>query len=328
MLLKAGIIGGGWIARRHVPAIDAAQDLELVAACDADLSLARAIAEPRGARAYDEWARMLECEQLDVLWVCTPPLFHREPTVAALAKGTHVYLEKPIARTRADAEAIVDAAAASDAVCMVGYQWHASELLDEVREAVRDRPVGMLIGRNYGPVAARPWFVDRTQGGGQILERGSHHIDFQRAIAGEVVAVRAFSGSTELAQHDRGEGTIEDVLALGLHFESGALGSVNMAWTAAGQPELYSVDVIGQDVSVWLELGPDRFTARGVAAGTRLDAEYGDPFDRSVSRFVEVIRSGDSSRVFCTPDNALRTLIVALACERALSLDGAILIDG
>lgn len=328
MPLKAGIIGGGWIARRHVPAIDAAQDLELVAACDADLSRAQAIAEPRGARAYDEWARMLEREQLDVLWVCTPPMFHREPTVAALARGTHVYLEKPIARTRADAEAIVDAAAASDAVCTVGYQWHASELLDEVREVVRDRPVGMLIGRNYGPVAARPWFVDRTQGGGQILERGSHHIDFQRAIAGEVVAVRAFSGSAELARHDRGEAAIEDVLALGLHFESGALGSVNIAWTAAGQPELYSIDVIGQDVSVWLELGPDRFTARGVAAGRQLDAEYGDPFDRSISRFVEVIRSGDRSRVFCTPDNALRTLIVALACERALSLDGAILIDG
>ena len=328
MPLKAGIIGGGWIAQRHVPAIDAAEDLELVAACDADLSRAEAIAGARGARAYDEWAPMLDREQLDVLWVCTPPLFHRDPTVTALGRGIHVYLEKPIARTRADAEAIVEAAAASDAVCMVGYQWHASELVDEVREAVGDRPVGMMIGRNYGPVAARPWFVDRTQGGGQILERGSHHIDLQRAIAGEVVAVRAFRGSTQLAHHDRGEGTIEDVLALGLHFKSGALGSVNMAWTAAGQPELYSVDVIAQDVSIWLELGPERFRARGVAAGTQLDSEYGDPFDRSVARFVEVIRSGDRSRVFCTPDDALRTLIVALACERALSLDGTSLIEG
>jgi predicted dehydrogenase len=328
MPLKAGIIGGGWIAQRHVPAIDAAEDLELIAACDADLSRAEAIAEARGARAYDEWAPMLDREQLDVLWVCTPPLSHRDPTVAALGRGIHVYLEKPIARTRADAEAIVEAAARSDAVCMVGYQWHASELIDEVREAVGDRPVGMLIGRNYGPVAARPWFVDRTQGGGQILERGSHHIDLQRAIAGEVVAVRAFRGSTQLAQHDRGEGTIEDVLALGLHFKSGALGSVNMAWTTAGQPELYSVDVIAQDVSIWLELGPESFRARGVAAGTQVDCEYGDPFDRSVARFVEVIRSGDRSRVFCTPDDALRTLIVALACERALSLDGTSLIDG
>lgn len=327
MSLKAGIVGGGWIAQRHVPAIDAAGDLELVAACDLDLTRAQAIAGPRGARAYDEWAPMLEREQLDVLWVCTPPLFHRDPTVAALGRDIHVYLEKPIARTRADAEEIVDAAARSDAVCMVGYQWHASELLDEVRKAVGDRPVGMLIGRNYGPVAARPWFVDRTQGGGQILERGSHHIDLQRAIAGEVVAVRAFSGSTELAQHDRGEGSIEDVLVLGLDFESGALGCVNMAWTAAGQPEHYSIDVLGRDVSIWLELGPERFAARGVTAGGVVDVAYSDPFDRSVSRLLEVVRSGDRSRVFCTPDDALRTLTVALACERALAVDGTIRID-
>jgi predicted dehydrogenase len=271
---------------------------------------------------------MLDHEQLDALWVCTPPMFHREPTVAALGKGIHVYLEKPIARERADAEAIVRAAAGSDGVCMVGYQWHASELLDEVREAVMNRPVGMLIGRNYGPVAVRPWFVDRMQGGGQILERGSHHIDLQRAIAGEVTAVQAFSGSTELAQHDRGEGAIEDVLALGLHFASGALGTVNLAWTAAGQPELYSVDVIAQDVSIWLELGPERFRARGVAAGAQLEAEYGDPFTRSVCRFVEAIRSGERSRVFCGPEDALRTLIVALACERALSVDGTVPVDG
>jgi predicted dehydrogenase len=271
---------------------------------------------------------MLDREQLDALWVCTPPMFHREPTVAALGKGVHVYLEKPIARTREDAETIVRAAAASDAVCMVGYQWHASELLDVVREAVADRPVGMLIGRNYGPVAVRPWFVDRAQGGGQILERGSHHIDLQRAIAGEVVAVQAFSGSTELAQHDRGEEAIEDVLALGLHFASGTLGSVNMAWTAAGQPELYAVDVIAQEASIWLELGPERFIARGVVAGAELDVEYGDPFDRSVCRFVELIRSGDRSRVFCTPEDALSTLTVALACERALSVGGTILIEG
>jgi myo-inositol 2-dehydrogenase / D-chiro-inositol 1-dehydrogenase len=326
--LNVGIIGGGWIARRHVPAIDAAEDVELVAACDSDLPRAQAIAEPRGARAYDHWAEMLDREQLHALWVCTPPSFHRDPTIAALGRGIHVYLEKPIARARTDAEAIVAAATGTDAICMVGYQWHATELLEELRAALGDRPIGMLIGRNYGPVAARPWFVDRTQGGGQILERGSHHIDLQRAIAGEIVAVEVSSGSIELARHDRGERSIEDVVALLFHFESGALGSVQIAWTEVGQPELYSLDVIARDASIWLELGPDNFRARGVASGRELDAAYADPFDRSVSRFLEVVRTGDRSRVFCTPDDALRTLIVALACERALADGGTVAVDG
>ena len=129
--LRAGIIGGGWIARVHVPAIDAEPGLELVAACDTDSERAEAISGPRGGTAYTRFEEMLEHEQLDVLWVCTPPLFHRGPVEAALARGVHVYLEKPIARTLEDADAIVAAASSSRAICAVGYQYHASELLDD-----------------------------------------------------------------------------------------------------------------------------------------------------------------------------------------------------
>lgn len=325
--LAAGIIGGGWIARRHVPAIDAAEGVDLVAACDTDLTRAEAIAEPRRARAYREWEEMLERELLDALWVCTPPLRHRDPAVAALESGIHVYLEKPIARTLADAEAIAAAAAQSEAICAVGYQWHASELLDVARDAARDQAIGMLVGRNYGPVAGRAWFIDPAQGGGQVLERGSHHIDLQRAIAGEIASVEAVGGSVRLTGGGAREG-IEDVVALTFHFQSGALGSVSIAWTADGQPELYSLDVLAGDASIWLELGPQEFRARGTARGTPVYGTYRDPFERSVSRFLEVARSGERSRVFCAPEDAMRTLNVALACEQALTKGEAIAVPG
>jgi predicted dehydrogenase len=325
--LAAGIIGGGWIARRHVPAIDAAEGVDLVAVCDTERSRAEAIAAPRHARAYRNWEDMLETERLDALWVCTPPLLHRQPTVAALERGIHVYLEKPIARTVPDGEAIAATAAGSDAICMVGYQWHASELLERVREATSDQAIGLLAGRNYGPVAGRPWFIDRAQGGGQILERGSHHIDLQRAIAGEIEAVEAIASPVKLARTET-RGNIEDVLTLMFHFAGGALGSVSMAWTADGQPELYALDIITSDASIWLDLGPQQFRLRGMAGGVNLDASYGDPLDRSVARFLEAARSGDRKRVFCTPDDALSTLGVALACERALTHGGPVPVQG
>jgi myo-inositol 2-dehydrogenase / D-chiro-inositol 1-dehydrogenase len=315
--LAVGIIGGGWIARRHVPAIIAARGVELVAVCDTELSRAQAIAGSSGARAYREWEEMLEREQLGAVWVCTPPLFHREPAVAAIERGMHVYLEKPIARTLADGEAIAAAAERSDVICAVGYQWHATELLDVVRDATRGQSIGLLTGRNYGPVAGRPWFVDRAQGGGQVLERGSHHIDLQRAIAGEIAAVEAVGAPVKLTG-GQVQGNIDQVVSLTFHFRNGALGSVNIAWTHDGQPELYSLDVIGSDASLWLELGPDRFRVQGVAGGTELDDAYADPFDRSVSRFLEAVQARDRTRVFCSPADALRTLNVALACERAL----------
>ncbi|HLY50889.1 MAG TPA: Gfo/Idh/MocA family oxidoreductase [Solirubrobacteraceae bacterium] len=319
MTLRVGIIGAGWIAQRHVPAIDGADGASLVAVCDADVSRARAIADPRGIPAYREWEEMLDREALDALWVCVPPLFHSGPTVAALELGTHVYLEKPLARSVPEGEKIAAAARRSSAVCMVGYQWHASELLDVVRAALGERRVGMLIGRNYGPAAARAWVIDRRQGGGQILERGSHHIDLQRAIAGEIVAVEAREGSVELASHERTGDSIEDVLALVFHFAGGGLGTVNLAWTAEGQPELYALDVIGQDSSIWLELGPVKFRALGRAGAEEINVSYGDPFHRSVGRFFDAVRTGDGARIFCTPEDALETLRVAVACEEALA---------
>ncbi len=329
--LRVAIIGGGWIASRHAPVLDAAAGVELVAVCDRDLPRAEALASPRGAHAYERWEQMLERESLDVVWVCTPPLAHREPAVTALEAGIHVYLEKPIARTLADAEAIVASAARSDAICAVGYQWHASELVDAVREATAGQTIGMLVGRNYGPVAARPWFMDPGQGGGQILERGSHHIDLQRTIAGEIETVAAVSGPVRLAQAADRPGadapaSIEDVAALIFHFRRGALGSVHMAWTRDRQPELYAVDVIASDATLALELGPENFRLTGVSAGRKLKLESDDPLGRSIGRFLEVVRSGDRSRLFCTPADALRTLIVVLACERALGVGGNVIV--
>lgn len=317
--MRAGIIGGGWIAGRHVPAIDAAGGVDLVAACDTALERAEAIARPRGAHAYARWEEMLERERLDLLWVCTPPLHHRGPVLAALAAGVHVYLEKPIARGVDDAEAIVAAArAAPGTVCAVGYQWHATELLEDARAALRGQTVGMMVGRNFGPVAGRPWFMDRAQGGGQVLERGSHHIDLQRSLAGEIVAVRAMAGSVPLAQAQGERGDIDDAVTLVLHFASGALGCVHSAWSREGQPELYATDVLAADATIALELGPRAFRIGGQSAGRALSGEYGDPLDRSVARFLEAARAGDPDRVFCRPADALRTLVVAVACERAL----------
>jgi myo-inositol 2-dehydrogenase / D-chiro-inositol 1-dehydrogenase len=319
MGLRAGMIGGGWITRVHAPAIDAADDVDLVAACDLDLARAEAIAGPRGGRAYTSWEEMYEREELDLVWVCTPPLHHRAPTLAALAAGIHVYLEKPIARTAEDAEAIAAAAsAASGTVCAVGYQWHATELLGDARRALEGQRAGMLIGRNFGPVSGRPWFMDRAQGGGQLLERGSHHIDLQRAIAGDIAAVQATAGSVRLAQADGPRGNIDDAITLLFHFASGALGCVHTAWSRDGQPELYAADILAADATIALELGPDRFRITGRAGGCDLEAEYGEPMHRSIARFLGAVRVGGPGAVPCTPADALQTLRVVLACEQAL----------
>jgi myo-inositol 2-dehydrogenase / D-chiro-inositol 1-dehydrogenase len=317
--MRVGLLGAGWIAESHVPHIVSAADAELVAVCDIDAARARAIAEPLGAIVYNDWQAMLEMEALDALWVCTPPRHHRAPTVAALEHGIHVYLEKPIARDVPDAEAIVAAAQASPAVCAVGYMWRGSELLERTRQLLGSEAVALLVSRNYGPVAARPWFMDRAQSGGQILERASHHIDLQRAIAGEVAAVQASGGGVALAQAQLADSGIEDVLVLTLHFAGGAVGTFSGAWTADDQPHVHALDVLERRTTLTLDFGTGGHSLHGRAGDTELSETYGSPIARSVARFLEAAAAGDREGVFCTPADALGTLKVAVACETALA---------
>ena len=316
-MIRVGILGAGWIAADHAAALAKRDDVEIAAVCDLDLGRAGRLAE--GAAVYEHWRDLLDRERPDAVWVCLPPLAHREPTIAALERGVHVYLEKPVARTLPDAEAIVAAAEAGDAICAVGYQWHATDLLDDLRAALDGQEVSLLVGRSIGPTGTRPWFLDRAQGGGNVLERGSHQIDLARTIAGEVGRVQAAASAVLLGQAEGEPGDIEDGATLVLHHDNGALTTIVVGWTRTGQPGLYAVDVIATEATLQLALDPD-FTLTGVSRGQALEARATmHPFERSIGRFLAAVRDGDPSRVVCTPRDAAGTLAVALACERALA---------
>jgi predicted dehydrogenase len=317
-VFRVGILGAGWIAADHAAALEKRDDAEIVAVCDLDLERARNLA-PEGAAVHERWQDVLEREQLDAVWVCLPPLAHRDPTVAALERGIHVYLEKPIARETDDAQAIVAASERSEAVCAVGYQWHATEVLDDLRSALDGQEISLLAGRSIGPTGSRPWFLDRAQGGGNVLERGSHQIDLARAIAGDVVRVQAAASGVLLGQAEGERGDIEDAATLVLHHANGALATIVLAWTRQGLPGIYGVDVVASEATLRLALDPD-FSLEGVSKGKPVEARGTvHPFERSIARFLEAARAGDKERVFCTPRDAAGTLAVANACERALA---------
>src|SRR5207253_273797 len=99
---------------------------------------------------------------------------------------------------------------------------------------------------------------------------------------------------------------------------SGAVGTIAIAWTRAGMPGLYSVDVVAEHATLGLALDPD-FRLSGASRGEPIAVRAAQhPFERSLARFLEAARERDPSRVFCMPADALETLAVAEACERAL----------
>ena len=322
MTLRLGMIGAGWIAREHLASISALDGAELVAVADLDAGRARALAADAGATAYADWAEMLDAEALDAVVVCTPPLQHRDPCLAAIERGLGVYLEKPVARTREDARAI--AAAAQGAVVAVGYQYRAIDFLADLRAGAKDDPPGLLFSYSVGATAGRPWFVHQAEGGGQVLERASHHIDLQCAIAGEVEWVQGAGTRVDLAGTDRPQDSdIDDVLALSLGFRSGALGSVLCAWTSAELPSSYTLELVSARSSVHVELDP-AFTARGTRSGVEVSLGLSmPPIRRGMERFLDAVRVGDPALVACPISAAAESLDVALACERALAAGGA-----
>lgn len=317
------MIGAGWIAAQHLERIRRRRGVELAGVADLDVERAASIAG--GAPVHSDWRELIERQRPDAVFVCTPPLTHCEIAVTALHHHVNVYLEKPIARGLEDARTIVDAAARSDAVCAVGYQYRGIDVLDDLRAQLEGQEIGLVIAIATGPTKSRPWFLDRAQGGGNLLERASHSIDLARAVAGEVVAVQAAAASVRLAQSAGGEsGDIEDAATLALHFAGGGVGSVQIAWTRDDLPSRYSLDVLGSESALHLELDP-AFALSGRSRGAEVDVPMRvHPMERTLDRFLEAAAAGARGEVFCTPADAAGTLAVVLACEQALADGGTV----
>lgn len=316
--MRVGVIGLGWIGGRHVALLGRLAGTDVVAVCDSDEQRMMQVARVTGATPYRSWEALVDHRALDAVFVCTPPAAHRGPAVAALGKGISVFLEKPIARTIEDAVAIANAVKASDAVCAVGYQWHGLELLDDLRRALDGQTLGLQLGRILAPTESRPWFVDRAQSGGDMLERATHVIDLERFVGGEVATVQAATSQGRLVHAKDPEADIDDVIALTLRFEDGHLGTVHIGWTREDLPALHRLDVVASDGVLQLDLGPE-YLLRGRSSGVDVYVRATrDPFDRTVERFLDAAARRDPGLVFCTAEDAKRTLAVALACERAV----------
>jgi myo-inositol 2-dehydrogenase/D-chiro-inositol 1-dehydrogenase len=338
--VNVGFVGVGAVAQHHLSFIAKRDDVSVVAVGDLDERRARSVADATGATAYEDWRSMLNGEELDAVFVCTPPEAHAEPTVAALRAGIPVYVEKPLARVLDDGLAIVSAWDGSGVVCAVGYQWRSLDLLSDVQAALNGASPGLLVSRSIGPTepartdlaASDPltgdrWFADPERGGGILFELGSHDIDLQLAIAGPVESVQAAAAGGLLALAGRPATGLQDAVTAALRFSSGGLGTIQVAWTGAQEPPLYTLDVVAAEASLHVELDPvfrlDGRTEAGVVSAVGRT----HPRESTLTQFFNAVTRGDRGAVPCSPSDALSTLQVTLACERAIATGQSVAVD-
>ena len=108
--LRTGIIGCGKVTDLHVAALRDAPQSDFAAVCSRSGDKARAYAQRYGVKGYDNVDEMIADARLDAVVICTPHPFHAGPAIAAVRRGCHVLVEKPLAANLADCDAMIEAA--------------------------------------------------------------------------------------------------------------------------------------------------------------------------------------------------------------------------
>jgi predicted dehydrogenase len=322
--VRVAVIGAGHMGERHARIYAGLPDVELVAVCDVREGAARELGARVGARAWTDYRALLGRDDLDAVSVCTPDGLHREPCELALRAGRHVLVEKPIATTVADAEAIADAAARAGAVLLVGHCLRFDPRYDQARQAVGQGELGAIqtiYTRRANTVAAQ----DRLGGRCPLpLFLGVHDYDVMRWLTGsEVERVTAESKWGLLREQGF---PVEDANCALLRFTSGALGVAELNWIlprgfpASGDHRLDIVGSAGALSIATLETGLRRADGQravqvDTASAPSVQGHPGGMFYFELRHFVDCVRGQATPAV--TPRDAVAALRIALAVERA-----------
>jgi len=186
-MLKAGIIGCGGIANgKHMPSLAKMKDVEMTAFCDIIIDRAVEAAKTYGgatAKTYLDYRELLEVEELDMIYVCTPNRSHSEITVAALESGKHVMCEKPMAINYEESMKMVEAAKRAGKLLTIGYQSRYRPDSIYMKAECEKGTFGDIYFAKARAIRRRAvptWGVflnEFEQGGGPLIDIGTHALD-------------------------------------------------------------------------------------------------------------------------------------------------------
>lgn len=291
MTLQLAVVGAGVMGANHCRIAASLPGVSLVGVVDADHDRAEAASAAGGCRGFGSIDELLESTPVDAVIIAVPTALHSELTHRALGAGLHVLIEKPIAATVAEAEAMTAAAEAADRILMVGHVERFNPVVMEAFKYLED-PLHIEINR-VGPFSAR--VQDNV-----VADLMIHDLDIVRAISGSEVA--SVSG---VGRRFRTDGV--DLATAHLVFENGMtatvtasrLGQQKVRQIGITQKESYlSVDLVRQDISLhrvahveYLAEGGTRYRQTGVVEIPFVEAR-GEPLALEQQEFVAAIRDG------------------------------------
>lgn len=248
--IRTGIIGCGKVAHFHAKAFNACENSELVAAFNERIGRAEAFAAEYGIRAYDSLEKMVRETGVEAVSICTPHKAHMKYAVEAARLGLHVAVEKPLAISLSDCDAIIEAVrlAGVKATVISQRRFYPSSL--RIHHAIQSGKLGksilgtvqMLGWRSEEYYKSDPWRGTWDgEGGGVLVNQAPHQLDLLLWYMGEIDELY---GMRDTFNHPYLE--VEDTAVAALRFKSGAMGSIVVS--NSQNPALYGkVHVFGEN---------------------------------------------------------------------------------
>ncbi|HTE66326.1 MAG TPA: Gfo/Idh/MocA family oxidoreductase [Candidatus Binatia bacterium] len=313
--MRAGVVGLGTMGRNHVRVWDEAVDgVELVAVADPDPEALRRATHGRAIRGFADPVEMFAAEELDLVSIVAPTSLHMQTTLAALAAGAHVLVEKPIAATRAEAERMITAAADAGRLLTVGHIERFNPAIRELRQRLAAGELGRIFqihATRLGPFPARIRDV------GVVVDLAPHDLDVMRFLLGSD-PIRLYA-ETERRIHTEHE----DLFVGVMKFANGAVGVLDINWltptkrrtlSVTGERGMYVADYLDQDLVFYANPADD-----SVAEGemVRRHVKRREPLAIELEEFARAVRDGGPAPV--DPREAMIALLLARTMVEAAS---------
>ncbi len=224
--VRFGVIGAGGIAdRRTIPAMMESEFAELVAVMDADSQAAERVRAKYGAkRAYTDDAALVSDPEVDTVYIASPVVMHAPQCRLAADHGKHILVEKPLAMTAEEGQAVVDYCAKKGVLISAGFMMRFGSYVMEMKRLVAQGKIGEVVS---GFAQFTCWYPDlpgswrqslKLGGGGALMDMGVHCIDLLQFITGSRVREVAAFNDTQTFNYE-----VEDASMVMLRLENGAM---------------------------------------------------------------------------------------------------------
>lgn len=327
--LGAAVIGLGMMGERHAAIWSQLPTTHLVSVYDIVPDRAKAVAATLGCEAAETLEAAVNRPDIHLVSVCTDDQRHVDPCLAAAAAGKHILVEKPLATTLEDCDAIIDGARRAGVKLMVGHVVRFDPRYVVAKQAIDNGAVGdpiQVYARRNNIVDSGRRIAPRTS---VALFLGVHDLDLMRWFVGsEVVKIYAESASKILA-----DVAAEDSIMALLKYENGAVGCLETCWVMPkGIPCTLDarLEVIGTEGMVRVTVGDegctivsqDRALRPDILYGPQMHGQQSGALRAQLEHFVDCILHDRAPLI--SPEDARVAVQTALAIHQSLTTGGPV----